>query len=114
MSRNLITAIIFSFILVVFALQNVDIVDVDLYFWHFESSLAIVLVVAFAIGALVGILFSLPGYFRKSKELRELKKRFLERNSEMSSGTGSTSQDTKNSEDTNAKQELGRKGMGSY
>ena len=113
MSRTLIFAIIFSFILVIFALQNVDVVDVDLYFWHYQSSLAIVVLVSFGIGALVGILFSVPGYLRRSRELRELKKRLLEQSNRPSAEN--TTRPPKSTQVTSSQDpEPGSKGMGSY
>lgn len=74
MNKTLILALIFSFLLVILAIQNADVIDIDLYFWTLEGSLAVVLVATFGLGTLTGLLFSIPGNLRKKKEIRDLKR----------------------------------------
>lgn len=66
--------IIFSF-LVVFAIQNTDIVTLRFilgYFW--EAPLVLVLLAFFAGGALMGVLSVLGVIFRQSREIARLKR----------------------------------------
>ena len=51
----------------VFALQNSVEVDLRLWFWNIRTSMVLILILTFAAGALAGILFSLPGWSKKSK-----------------------------------------------
>ncbi|MFH1473239.1 MAG: lipopolysaccharide assembly protein LapA domain-containing protein [bacterium] len=59
---------------VAFALQNVTTVTVTLFSWHFESSLALIIILAIAIGALISSLWSLPRNIKKSLQISNLKK----------------------------------------
>ena len=53
-----------AIVAVAFALQNNTEVSVDLAFWSFESSLAMVLLLALGIGAIIAILLSWPRMIR--------------------------------------------------
>jgi uncharacterized integral membrane protein len=70
--------LLFGFILgiatIIFALQNPAIVSLDFLGWGFESSLAAVILLATAIGGVLGILFSLPSIIKKSFTIRTLRK----------------------------------------
>ncbi|MFW6249257.1 MAG: LapA family protein [Bacteroidota bacterium] len=68
--RTLIFGLVISILAVIFALQNADPVLVKLWFWKFESSLALVLLVFLAIGAILGILFSIPTWRAKQKTVK--------------------------------------------
>ena len=59
---------------VIFALQNTIIVTVNLFSWHLQGSLAIVLILAMTTGAMVSILISLPGHIKKSFQLASLRR----------------------------------------
>lgn len=58
---------------VVFAVQNVVVVPVSVLFWRLESSLAIIIVVCIALGALAGVLISMPSFLRMRSRERRLR-----------------------------------------
>jgi len=68
MQRTLIFLLIFTVLIAVFALQNSGEVEIKLWFWSIRTSMVLVLILIFAFGALAGILFSLPGWSRKSSK----------------------------------------------
>ena len=67
MQRTLIVLLIFAVLVAFFALQNSAHVEVKLWFWSVDTSLALVVILTFSIGALVGILFSFSGKSKKEK-----------------------------------------------
>jgi hypothetical protein len=60
---------------VIFALQNSAITQVTFLTWHFDSSLALVLLIALAAGALISFLFSLPANLRARWSIRQQRKK---------------------------------------
>jgi putative membrane protein len=64
MQLFLILGIVFAIGAVTFALQNSDPVTVGFVFWHYDSSLAVVLLVALALGALIAALVSTPSVIK--------------------------------------------------
>jgi lipopolysaccharide assembly protein A len=79
----LILALLIAVALVLFAVQNVTLVTVSFLSFHFEGSLAFILVLVFASGFLSGILMSMPSLFRKASALREQRKRLKKLEEEM-------------------------------
>ncbi len=75
MQRTLIFALLLIMAVVVFALQNSDPVQIKLLFWDVESSIALVITSVLFIGALLGVLFSLPSIFKKKEQIAELKEK---------------------------------------
>jgi putative membrane protein len=71
-------ALIIAVIAVIFALQNTLVVTVSFLFWKFTGSLALVLLMALAAGALVSFLASLPALVRSQWSQRSLRKRAAE------------------------------------
>lgn len=63
---------------VVFALQNQESVVVSLIAWRFEASLAIILLLALAVGGFVVALVSTPSTVRRQLEIRRQQKRIEE------------------------------------
>lgn len=63
---------------VVFALQNQETVAVSLIAWRFEASLAIILLLALAVGGFVVGLVSTPSTVRRQLEIRRQQKRIEE------------------------------------
>ena len=59
---------------IVFALQNPAPVALTFLNWQFESSLAFVIILALAIGGLLGIISAIPSIVRRSLYIRTLKK----------------------------------------
>ena len=60
MKRTLLIILVIAVLVAIFALQNSAEVIIKLWFWSIETSLALVVILTFAIGALMGILFSIP------------------------------------------------------
>lgn len=72
MQRSLIFALLLILLVVVFALQNSDPVIIQLFFWKVESSIAFVMASVLFMGALLGVLFSLPAIFRRNEKISKL------------------------------------------
>ena len=62
----LILALAFAIIAVIFALQNPMMVTVSLFGYPFDGSLALVILVAVAVGILIGVLVMTPGRIKSS------------------------------------------------
>ncbi|MFY9328373.1 MAG: LapA family protein [Georgfuchsia sp.] len=73
-----ITAMFFAACAVIFALQNNVPVTVTFLLWRFDSSLAIVLLLALAIGGLIVALVSTPSTLRRQWTVKRLNKRVSE------------------------------------
>ena len=54
MHWKLIMLLVLSLLLVIFAVQNYEVVSIQFLFWSFETSRAIILFGAFIVGVLVG------------------------------------------------------------
>ncbi len=68
-------AVLIAVALVLFAVQNAMIVPVSFLTFHFEGSLAFILIIVFAAGFLSGILMSVPSLLRRGSALREQKRK---------------------------------------
>jgi uncharacterized integral membrane protein len=68
MQRKLIFLVLFMILIAVFALQNSNVVQIKLWFWNAETSMALILILSFGFGAIAGILFSLPAWRKKQKK----------------------------------------------
>jgi uncharacterized integral membrane protein len=53
---KLILLLVLSIVLVIFAVQNYEVVSIQFLFWSFQTSRAIIIFGAFAIGVLVGVI----------------------------------------------------------
>ena len=71
----IVLALLIALVIVLFALQNSAIVTVSFLSFHYNGSLALILVVVFTLGLLAGILISIPSLLRKSSDLRGQKRR---------------------------------------
>lgn len=89
MQRTLIIALLLILVVVVFALQNSDPIQIKLLFWDVESSIAFIMTSVLFIGALLGVLFSLPSIYKKREKIIELKEK-LEEKSRHESSANST------------------------
>lgn len=71
-------ALVFSLLIavlaVVFALQNPQMMEVNLLFIDTQGSTALVLIITFGIGVLVGLLSTLPGRIRDRRKIKSLEK----------------------------------------
>lgn len=92
MQLFIVIATLLGIVCVVFALQNDVPVTVTLLVWRFDGSLAMVLLVAFALGALVLGLATTPSTLRRQwasrrqqKRIRELEAKAVQLSGEISS-----------------------------
>lgn len=60
-----IVALVLLSLAVAFAFQNAIPIRVVFLFWQFEGSLALVLVVTFVLGVVVGLLASMPRWLKR-------------------------------------------------
>ena len=86
MHSFLIAALGLAILTGIFALQNAIPVSVTFLVWKFEGSLALVLLLTFALGVLVSLLISIPAILRRrsavsnqTKRIEELENRLRER-----------------------------------
>jgi lipopolysaccharide assembly protein A len=86
MRSSLIAALGLAILTVIFALQNAISVAVTFLIWQFEGSLALVLMLTFALGVLVSLLVSIPAIVKRrsaisnqKKKIEELENRLRER-----------------------------------
>lgn len=70
----LIGGLLIGGIVVAFAFQNIAVVTVTLFSWHFESPLSLIIIIAIVIGALISLLWSFPRDIKKSLQISNLKK----------------------------------------
>lgn len=78
MPATLIAVTILSILVAVFAIQNATMVEISFLGWAWQASLAIVVLVTFGVGILIGYLAGLPSTFRKGKELRQHQEKVAE------------------------------------
>lgn len=75
MQLVLVLGIVFAIVAVLFALQNNIPVAVTLAVWHFEGSLALVLLIALGLGVLITGLVSSPAVIRRQWLAARLRRR---------------------------------------
>ena len=71
-------ALIFTMVIVIFAVQNSEIITLVFINWTFEGSLAFILLLTFLAGLLAGIFLFIPAWWRKAMQNRVNKKRVHE------------------------------------
>jgi putative membrane protein len=85
----IVLALLVAIAIVLFASQNSAIVTVSFLSFHYNGSLALILIVVCALGLLAGILISIPSLLRKSSDLREQKRRVKQLDESISRSTTS-------------------------
>jgi len=75
MQSFLIAALGLAVLTVIFALQNAIPVNVTFLVWEFEGSLALVLMLTFALGASVSSLLSIPAIVRRRSQCQISRRR---------------------------------------
>ena len=75
MALFLIFALAIAFLAILFALQNNSWVTINLFFWHYQESLAIVLLTTLAIGAVIGLLVAVPTILRRGWRISRERRR---------------------------------------
>ena len=71
----LIISLLIAALATIFAVQNADVITITFLFWEFQGSLALVLLVALAAGALTSFFASLPSLIRKKLTVNNQKKK---------------------------------------
>lgn len=86
-----ILALAIALLTVIFALQNTEIVSIDILIWETRSHLALVLLATLALGIIIGLMVSVPAIVRggwrlsrHQKQLEDLGWRFHQKEEEMS------------------------------
>ena len=67
-------AALIAVLAVIFALQNAVPITVSFLFWRAESSLALILILAFIAGLITSFLFNILSHFKKNKVASPLEK----------------------------------------
>lgn len=75
MRFGLIFSLILAILAVFFALMNPKPMDVNLIFFETSGSTALILILTFGLGVLVGLLSTLPKQLRTRSKLKELQKK---------------------------------------
>ena len=81
-------ALIISVLAVIFAVQNNDPATVSFAMWKFNGSLALILLVAIAAGALISFFVSLPTNLRTRWTIRQQRKKLTELESSLATVRG--------------------------
>lgn len=74
MKLSLFVAILLSAVIIMFALQNSQSIQIRFLGWYLEGPLVLVLLGVFAVGALAMFLMALPSRFSRRQELAALKR----------------------------------------
>lgn len=70
----LVLSLLIAILAVVFALQNPQMMEVNLLFMTTQGSTALVLIITFGLGVFVGLLSTLPGRIRDRRKIKSLEK----------------------------------------
>ena len=71
MTGFLILAIALAVLVAIFAIQNSSVIMVTFLAWHWEASLALILIMVLGAGILIGYLAGLPSAWKSKSELRQ-------------------------------------------
>ncbi len=74
MPLYIIFALVIAFFAILFALQNNNLVTINLLIWEAKESLAIILLATLAIGVLIGLLVALPSILKRGWRTSRVKK----------------------------------------
>ncbi len=74
MQKQFILFVLLSIIIAVFAITNADIMTVRLFFWTYDLSGSLVILISVALGGLLVFLFGLVKFFKNKKAIWDLHK----------------------------------------
>lgn len=74
MRLYVISALVIAFLAILFALQNTNLVTIQLFIWEYQQSLALILLGTLAIGVIIGLLVSVPSVIRRNVRVSRLQK----------------------------------------
>lgn len=87
----LILALVLAIIVTIFAVQNIDPVNVSFLTFELNGSLALVLLITLTVGIIIGILVSAPSSLRRRMEISGLKKNMRKMEKDLTAARESTS-----------------------
>lgn len=81
MEKTFLGILVLILAVVILALRNAQVVQLDLWFWQTETSVSLVILLALTLGALASFLLSVPYRINKGKQIREKNEKieFLEK-----------------------------------
>lgn len=68
MKFKIVIIILFAIMLVLFALQNTEIVQIKLWFWEVQTPRALLILICLAVGVIIGFMVPTPKLIAKQKE----------------------------------------------
>ena len=68
----LLIMLIIAVLLSVFSLQNAVLVNVNLWFWDVESSLAMITLISITLGIFIGLILAIPMIRKRGKKIKQL------------------------------------------
>ena len=74
MRLYIVSGLAIAFLAILFALQNTNLVTINLLGWQYRHSLALVLLLTLAIGVIVGLLVSIPAVIRRGWRVSRFQK----------------------------------------
>ena len=74
MKFSFIISLVLAVLIVLFSLQNATPVRVTFFYWSYEASLVIILLLTFVAGVVSAYIISLPRHIKMRRELSEYKK----------------------------------------
>lgn len=74
MRLYVISALVIAFLAILFALQNTNLVTIQLFVWEYRQSLALILLGTLAIGVIIGLLVSVPAVIRRNVKVSRVQK----------------------------------------
>ena len=89
MRASLIFSLLIAVIAVIFALLNPDPIEVNLLFFETQGSAALILIITFVLGVIVGMLSMLPGRIRSRKRLKALEEQLSKGSTDSPGSSGS-------------------------
>jgi uncharacterized integral membrane protein len=102
-------ALIIAILAIIFAIQNNSPTDVSFFLWQFKGSLALVLLISMAVGALVSFLASLPTNVKIRWTLRNQRKRLTDLEARLDEHKEKLEETNKQLEETNKQLEQAQK-----
>ena len=101
-----IVALTISILAVIFALQNAGLVSINFLIWSFKGSLALVLLLSFAAGAMSVLLILFPQVIKKSFNISKLEKKIKDLESKLPKENKNTTEKKDNNPNNEIKVEL--------
>lgn len=72
MQRNLIINLLLILIVIIFAVQNYEVIDIQLFFWPVKVSKAFLVILVLLIGVLLGVFTSTASAYKKKKKMEKV------------------------------------------